>query len=225
MNDNKTAHTACEYDEKIEMTIPFYRAIHSEVLRIVQVYDPAPRKWLDTGCGTGSLVFAASERFPETEFRVCDPSKEMLDLAMEKNEGRRVMSMGTFSSAEIPGEYDRSFDVITAIQAHHYQDKRGRAASTRRCYESLKSGGLYITFENTSPLTHEGERLYKEYWRRFQIDAGKDEAAAQRHMDRYNVEYFPINVLEHLETLRSTGFAAVELFWYAYMQSGYLCIK
>jgi tRNA (cmo5U34)-methyltransferase len=224
MTGNKTAHGSSEYDANIDKTIPFYRAIHSEVLRIVQVYDPAPRKWLDAGCGTGSLVFAASERFPETEFRVCDPSREMLDLAMKKNEGRKVMSMGAFPSAEIPGEYDGSFDVITAIQAHHYLDRRGRAASTRRCYESLKGGGLYITFENTSPLTREGERLYKEYWKRFQIDAGKDEAAAQRHMDRYNVEYFPINVLEHLETLRSTGFAAVELFWYAYMQSGYLCI-
>jgi tRNA (cmo5U34)-methyltransferase len=225
MIDNMTAHMASEYDDNIEKTIPFYRAIHSEALRIVEVYNPAPRRWLDTGCGTGNLVAAAAERFPKTEFYLCDPSKEMLDLAMKKNEERGARSIGAFASSEIPAGYASSFDVITAIQAHHYQDKEGRAASTRRCYESLGSGGLFLTFENTSPLTEKGERLYKEYWKKFQIDAGKDEGAAQRHMDRYNVEYFPISVLEHIEALRSAGFAAVELFWYTYMQSGYLCIK
>jgi tRNA (cmo5U34)-methyltransferase len=225
MGDNKTAHMANEYDGSIGRTIPFYGLIHSEILRIVKIYNPMPRSWLDTGCGTGSLVYGASGQFPGTKFYACDPSREMLDIAIKKNEGKSLEVLGTMGSAEISGEYDDSFDVVTAVQAHHYQGRQGRKESTRRCYEILKGKGLFITFENTSPLTHEGERIYKEYWRRFQIDAGKSEQAAESHMARYGVEYFPINVLEHIESLRGAGFAAVELFWYSYMQSGYLCVK
>jgi tRNA (cmo5U34)-methyltransferase len=225
MIDNKTAHKASEYDASIEKTIPFYRAIHAEVLRVVEAYDPSPGAWLDTGCGTGSLVYASSNRFPETEFSLCDPSKEMLDIAIGKNSGRGVRGIGTFASADIPADYDGRFDVVTAIQAHHYASRSGREASTRRCRELLKEGGLFITFENTSPLTKEGEKLYKEYWRRFQVEAGKDEETARRHVDRYGVEFFPINTLEHIEGLRAAGFSVVELFWYSYMQSGYLCVR
>ena len=84
---------------------------------------------------------------------------------------------------------------------------------------------MFITFENTSPFTKKGENLYKEYWKEFQIMAGKESEKAESHIQRYNVEYFPINVLEHVELLRETGFSMVEIFWYSYMQSGYVCIK
>jgi tRNA (cmo5U34)-methyltransferase len=225
MNDNKTAHKASEYDANIEKSIPFYRTFHSEVLRMVAVCKPSPRSWLDTGCGTGGLVLQAAARFPAAAFRLCDPSKEMLEIAAAKNSDDRVQAIGCFESSRIPAEYDGAFDVVTAIQAHHYQDRMGREASTRRCFELLEDGGLFFTFENTSPLTREGEGLFKEYWKRYQVEAGKDEETARKHVDRYGVEFFPISVPEHIESLQAAGFSTVELFWYSYMQSGYLCVK
>jgi tRNA (cmo5U34)-methyltransferase len=45
------------------------------------------------------------------------------------------------------------------------------------------------------------------------------------HSARYNTEYFPITIKEHLELLDKTGFAACELFWHSYMQSGFYAIK
>jgi tRNA (cmo5U34)-methyltransferase len=225
MSDNKTAHAASEYDASVEKTIPYYRAFHAETLRAVEAHDPSPRSWLDTGCGTGTLVRDASARFPDTEFFLSDPSAEMLGIAVAKNAGAKVRAIGAWPSEAIPAEYDGRFDVITAIQAHHYHDEDGRAAATRRCRDMLRPGGLFISFENTRPLTAEGEVLFKEYWKRFQVDAGKSEEAARRHMDRYGVEYFPITVPEHIECLRAAGFSTVELLWYSYMQSGYLCIR
>lgn len=225
MNDNKTAHMASDYDANIGKTIPFYATIHEEVLRMVAVCKPFPRSWLDTGCGTGSLALRAAEKFPGALLSICDPSEEMLDIAARKGAGGRIRTIGAFASSGIPSSFDGSFDVVTAVQAHHYQDRAGRAACTRRCFELLEEGGIYITFENTSTLTAEGEKLFREYWRRFQVEAGKDEETARRHVDRYGVEFFPISVPEHLESLKAAGFSTVELFWYAYMQSGYLCIK
>ena len=51
-----------------------------------------PKLWLDTGCGTGSLVEQAFDIFKETTFILADPSPEMINEAknkLQKQEGRR----------------------------------------------------------------------------------------------------------------------------------------
>ena len=116
-------------------------------------------------------------------------------------------------------------DVITAIQCHHYLSREGRAKASRVCYDLLSEGGVYITFENTRPLTEEGITIGKRYWRNFQLSSGRSEEEVEKHLERFDTEYFPITIEEHLKLLRETGFRTVELFWYSYMQAGFYCIK
>ena len=116
-------------------------------------------------------------------------------------------------------------DVITAIQCHHYLSREGRAKATDVCYNLLKEGGIYITFENIRPLTEEGITIGKRYWGNFQLTHGRNDEEVKEHLERFDTEYFPITVEEHLELLRKTGFKTVELFWYSYMQAGFYCIK
>jgi len=89
----------------------------------------------------------------------------------------------------------------------------------------LKESGLYITFENIRPLTEEGVDIGKRYWENFQLAQGKDPEEVQNHLARFDVEYFPLTVEEHLKLLRKTGFRIVEPFWYSYMQAGFYSIK
>jgi tRNA (cmo5U34)-methyltransferase len=224
MNDNKTAHSSSEYDANIEKSIPYYSSIHDEVISFVSIYSLSLSKWLDTGCGTGTFVEKARKIFTQTSFYVCDPSIEMLTMAKNKFKGE-VVSLGAIDTPSLDHSWDGQFDIITAIQCFHYLDKQGRADSIGRCFELLKKNGLFFTFENTRPLTAEGEEVFKAYWKEFQIRAGKSPDQAEAHIRRYDVEYFPITTLEHINLLKSTGFSIVELFWYSYMQSGYLCIK
>jgi tRNA (cmo5U34)-methyltransferase len=48
---------------------------------------------------------------------------------------------------------------------------------------------------------------------------------AEKHTKRFNSEYFPITVKEHLELLKETGFQTVELFWRSHVQAGFYAIK
>ena len=116
-------------------------------------------------------------------------------------------------------------DVITAIQCHHYLSREDRTKASKVCYDLLSEGGVYITFENTRPLTEEGITIGKRYWRNFQLSSGRSEEEVEKHLERFDTEYFPITVEEHLKLLRETGFRTVELFWYSYMQAGFYCIK
>ncbi len=54
--DNSSSHSSEDYDLQISDTIPYYESFHDETLNIVKTILKEPKIWLDTGCGTGTLV-------------------------------------------------------------------------------------------------------------------------------------------------------------------------
>lgn len=224
MRDNKTSQPAEEYDGNIGKTMPFYDDFHNAAISLIEVVQPYPSSWLDTGCGTGTLVADAARKFSGTYFTLADPSAAMLDIAREKT-GEiprcRYLALGT-ETLDCPNE---TYDVITAMLAHHYFDVGTRRIATANCYRMLKPGGVYVTFETVLPATEYGRRTGLEWWRRAQIRQGKSAEIAEKHIKRYNVEFFPIMLSSHLELLRDTGFSAVEVLWVSGMQAGFYAVK
>jgi len=224
MRDNKTSQPAQEYDGNIGKTMPFYDNLHNAALSFLAVAQPDPASWLDTGCGTGTFVAKAAVKFPGTYFTLADPSAAMLDIAREKTAEIprcRYLVQGT----ETLGCPDETYNVITAILAHHYFDDETRRIATANCYRMLKPGGVYVTFETVRPATEYGKRVGLEWWRRAQIGQGKSEESAAKHIQRYNVEFFPATLSAHLELLHATGFSVVEMLWLSGMQAGFYAVK
>lgn len=225
---NATPHLPEDFDARISGVLPYYSCFHQETINFVKSLPLSPRIWLDTGCGTGSLVNKAIEEFPSTKFLLLDPSEGMLNQARKKllsYPADRLEFLEASPTQEFSQKLEEQPDVITAIQCHHYLSRECRAKATDVCYNLLKEGGAYITFENIRPLTKEGITIGKRYWRNFQLAHGRTEEEIEEHLKRFDTEYFPITVEEHLELLRNTGFRTVELFWYSYMQAGFYCIK
>lgn len=226
-NNNFTAHKAEAYDDQISKTIPYYHCFHQEAINIIQALEAPPKRWLDTGCGTGTLVEKALPLFPTTEFIMADPSEQMLMQARLKlavSQGR-ITFTNPVGSGGLGEEIDKPVDVITAIQAHHYLSQEGRRQATERCFHLLNQGGLFITFENIRPMTVTGTSLGKTAWANFQIEQGKTPEAAALHLKRFDTEYFPITIEEHLQLLKDIGFGTVEMLWYSKMQAGFYGIK
>ena len=225
---NATPHLPEDYDARISGVLPYYSCFHQETINFVKSLPNSPRIWMDTGCGTGSLVNKAIGEFPNTKFLLLDPSEGMLDQAREKlssYSADRLEFLIASPTQEFSLKLEEQPDVMTAIQCHHYLSREGRVKATDVCYNLLKEGGIYITFENTRPLTEDGITIGKRYWGNFQLTHGRNDEEVEEHLERFDTEYFPITVEEHLELLRKTGFKTVELFWYSYMQAGFYCIK
>ena len=222
--DNATAHPASEYDNNIRKSIPYYDRFHQAAFDIVSLCCPKPQTWVDVGAGTGTLVEKAHGIFATTRFVLADPSSAMLKLAAEKLGGKdRVNILSPVTAVEL--HFPQPAEVVTAIQSLHYLDIEGRKKSILNCYQQMQSGGVFVTFENIRPLTVKGTSIGKEYWSRYEIDAGKSDEEARKHVQRFEVEFFPITIEEHLALLNEIGFGTVELLWYAYMQAGFYCIK
>ena len=228
LRKNYTFHPPEDYDAHISDILPFYSSFHQENINLVKSLPSNPKVWMDSGCGTGSLVSKAIKEFPDTKFLLVDPSEGMLDQARDKLSSyrdERLEFLGAFATQELSQKLKEKPDVITAIQCHHYLSREDRNKATSVCYDLLKEGGIYITFENIKPLTEDGFVLGKRYWSNFQLSHGRNEDEIQKLLERFNTDIFPITVDEHLKLLKETGFKTVELFWYSYMQAGFYGIK
>ena len=227
-DDNKTPYLPEVYDDHIIKTIPFYPLIHQETIKFVRSLSSVPNTWLDTGCGTGTLVNLALGEFPTTKFFLLDPSEGMLDQARHKLSNIPDGSLEFLKASPTQNfsqELEENPEIITAILCHHYLSRRDREKATNVCYKLLDDRGVYITFENIRPFTVEGIEIGKRYWANFQLIQGKNPEEVENHLARFDAEYFPLTVEEHIKLLRKTGFRIVEPLWYSYMQAGFYSIK
>jgi tRNA (cmo5U34)-methyltransferase len=223
--DNTTAHNSGQYDLQINSTIPYYENLHAEALNVIKAAGIEPAMWLDTGCGTGTFVKKAYEQYPGAFFILADPSQEMMNQSKKKLDGIR----GSFRFLPPVKTQDLRIndkcEVITAIQSHHYGDPAERVMAVKVAFNMLQKNGIFVTTENISPFSFEGISIGKKNWATFQEKSGRTAKEAQKHIERFGKEYFPINIEEHFKLYRETGFKAVEMFWYSYMQAGFYCIK
>lgn len=221
--DNTTSQPAAEYDANINMTIPYYRVIQEESLRIVGELNCKPNTWLDAGCGTGNLAAQIVQAFPSCQLTVSDPSAPMLQLAKEKlAEYDCRFLTGTTETLELQVE---EFDVITACLSHHYADQITKQKILSNCYHALKQGGIYLTIETVLKDSKLGTDIGVELWRKAQICAGKTEEAANKHVSRMGTELAPITLGEHFALMNKAGFKNVELFWTSGMQAAFYAVK
>ncbi len=226
--DNTTPHQSSEYDYKVRRTIPFYETMHQEAVDLVKTVRPDVACWLDTGCGTGSLVELASGVFPQTWFILADPAEAMLEQARKRLTGvgeARLNFLPPVSSEDLGQTAGATPEVLTAIQCHHYLRPAGRRRAVQACYDVLDERGLFVTFENIAPRTARGVQIGLERWGRFQVGAGRSPAVVESHVQRFGSGYFPITVDAHVQLLTEVGFRIVELCWFSHMQAGFYGIK
>jgi len=224
--NNKTPHRSSEYDIKVRKTIPFYESFHREIINLIKTINPDVRKWLDTGCGTGNLVEKAIAVFSGCKFVLTDPSDEMLSEAGKRLKNHKnIEYLNPIKTENLNISNQKEYDVVTAIQVHHYLNRENRKKATCNCYKLLKDNGTYVVFENIKPENDSVLDFQLDRWMNFQLQEGRSRKDVSNHRKRFGVKYFPIRVSEHLELLGSIGFKIVEILWLSYLQAGFFCIK
>ena len=221
--DNKSAFSVNQYDENVRKVIPLYDEIYRQIFDVIQAYYGNTQvSILDTGCGTGTFGLKACEILNPSKLVLCDPSEKMIADAKKKLEDYscEFISIGSENL-----NFEAQFDIVTAIQSHHYFDKSTREKAVKNCFNALKPNGIFIYFENTAPFSEIGKDIMLKHLENFELQVGRTPEEVKSHSARYNQEFFPITLNDHFELLHKVGFQVSELFWHSYMQSGFYAIK
>lgn len=144
MKDNLSSYTSNDYDSRINSVLPYYTEFHNQILDLAECLDLSRTNWLDTGCGTGNLAQKVLKKFDTVDLVLCDPSEAMLEKSKNKLKEYKNVKYVNLASQELG--FNNEFDIVTAVQAHHYLDSGQRAKATQRCFNALKDDGVYITF-------------------------------------------------------------------------------
>lgn len=217
------AFSTLDYDANVRRVIPLYDEIHGQILDLIETWSGGrPLAWLDTGAGSGTLAVRGAGVLYLSELVLCDPAERMLEAAKGKLHGIPVQ-FRQIGSEEL--DYERHFDVVTAIWSHHYFDRETRARAVANCLRALKPGGLFICFENAAAFTEAGTELVLRRMERFGSREGRSMDEIASNDARQGTEFFPLTIEEHLQLLHQTGFSAVEMFWQSYWQCGFYAIR
>lgn len=225
MNDNTSAFQSNDYDIKIIQTLPYYYEIYNQIIDLIKVIKKDRKiSWLDIGCGTGSMAKIALDNFNIEKIILCDTSIKMLEKSKLKLSNHEdIIDFENNNALDL--KYLNTFDVVTSIQVNHYLNYNDRILSIKNSYNALKNNGIFITFENFVPFTNIGKDISLNRWKDYQIRYGKSVQDSEKHISRYNKDYFPITITQHLDILKSCEFKAVEILWLSYMQVGFYAIK
>lgn len=215
--------SAKEYDVKISKTIPYFSEFYAQTIDVIEQCEFKAIHWLDLGCGTGAMEEEALKCFPKARFVLVDPSEKMLEQAKIKLRGRDGVDYILGKSTDI--SFEDEFEVVTAIQSHHYMAAEERKLAVEKVFQALKKDGIFVCFENVIPEDESLKERELLRWGRYQQRNGKTAEEALEHNARCGVNYFPLTVGQHIDLLRKTGFSAVHVFWISYMQMGVYAIK
>jgi ubiquinone/menaquinone biosynthesis C-methylase UbiE len=122
-----------------------FRPVHQAVLNLA-MQGPAPQTILDVGCGTGRLLSAAQQRWPDARLIGVDPAEGMVA------EASRQMPAACFVSAaaEALPFPDASIDLaMSTMSFHHWRD---HAAGLRQISRVLRPGGRFILADGAPPV-------------------------------------------------------------------------
>jgi len=205
-----TAHLGIkpgEYDKTIATLIPHYKDLIGAAAAVVDVIARTTPTVVDLGTGSGTLAERILEVRPKARLVGIDADPTMLTTASRRLGGRIETIEDNFERARIP-----ACDVVSASFAlHHIATSRRKAALYKRCFSSLRPGGMFVSADcylasSTTIQTHDREawlsHLQRAYTRR----------KAEQFLKTWAKEDVYFTLDRESELLKDAGFG-IEVTW------------
>jgi tRNA (cmo5U34)-methyltransferase len=202
-----------------------YAADQLEVMvRVLGLAERPLARFLDLGCGDGTLARAVLSRFPSAEAVLVDFSEPMLaaarDHLSDASCGVVQADFGDPSWKSRVAEWTPFDAVVSGYAIHHQPDDRKRALFGE-IYDLLSPGGVFVNVEHVAPATARVSALSDELFvdsltahnRRLGGHKSREQIAADyvRRPDKAANILAPVE--DQCAWLRALGFADVDCYF------------
>jgi tRNA (cmo5U34)-methyltransferase len=200
--------TQDNYDEHIELAIPFYQLMHKELIRYIPDTGRTVRA-LDLGCGTGKTSAMLLMNFPKLTVCAIDLFDEMLKHAkarLAKYDGRVNYVRGDFRTVPLGTDYD----VCTAALAIHHSTKSEKQELFSRICEALVPRGRFIMIDWTKFLSPFVQNVSAAVAEGNVKESGVGENIISEWCSHWREKNIPETVQDLQEWLLRAGFSSAE---------------
>jgi trans-aconitate methyltransferase len=196
-----------EYDSTIATLIPHYRELIGAAAAVVDKVAPIAPVVVDLGTGSGTLAEQILDVRPRARLIGIDADPVMLAAATLRLRGAIRTIQDNFEQARIP----RCNVVSASFALHHIATDRRKAGLYKRCFSSLRRGGMLVSADcylASSAIVQKHDReawlghLQRAYSRRKAVQFLKTWAKED--------VYFTLD--REIELLKGAGFD-VEVTW------------
>lgn len=109
------------------------------------------QRFLDVGCGTGTLVMFVKKKYPKSEIIGLDPDKYVLEIAKRKAKKNNLKIEFIQSGAEKLPFSSNSFDTIVSSLAFHHLPTKIKKQALKEIYRVLKPNGQFLLIDIGKP--------------------------------------------------------------------------
>ncbi len=205
-----TAHLGIkpgEYDSTIATLIPHYRKLIGAAAAIVDKVAPIRPIVVDLGTGSGTLAEQIVDVRPRARLIGIDADPAMLLTASQRLGGRIETIEDNFERARIP-----SCDVVSASFAlHHIATDRRKAALYKRCFSSLRRGGMLVSADCYLASSAIVQKHDREAWLGH-LQRAYSRRKAVQFLKTWAKEDVYFTLEREIELLKAAGFG-VEVPW------------
>ncbi len=198
------------------------------MLRLVETTSKPVRRFLDLGCGSGTLGAVLLQEFPDATGVFVDFSPAMIEAARENLAAYRSAHFESLDYADPAwaeavrprGPFDA---IVSGFSIHHQPDDIKRRIY-REIFELLAPGGVFVNVEHVKPASPAVHALFEDHFVENlfaqERQSGGSRSREQIRKEFVNREDTEANILapagDQVEWLRDIGYVDADCFLSVY---------
>jgi trans-aconitate methyltransferase len=195
------------YDATIASLIPHYRDLVHAAAAAVDVFAPMSPAVVDLGTGSGALAAEIRKVRPKARLIGIDVDADLLAAARRRLRGRIDTIHDNFELARIP-----RCDVVSAsFSLHHIDTGRKKGALYRRCFSSLRDGGMLVSADCFLGSSARLRQRHRQTWLDH-LQKKYTKKKAEQFLRTWAKEDVYFTLDREIELLRDAGFS-IEIPW------------
>jgi tRNA (cmo5U34)-methyltransferase len=196
-----------DYDKLIVSLIPHYRDLIEAAAEAVDVIARTSPAVVDLGTGSGALAQKIQRVRPKARLIGIDSDASMLAAATHRLRGKIQPIEEDFERIRIP-----RCDVVSASFAlHHIPTGRRKAAVYKRCFQSLRPGGMFVSADCYLASSAVVRKRNREAWLGH-LQRNYTRKKAENFLRTWAKEDVYFSLDREIELLKEAGFG-VEVTW------------
>ena len=215
------------FPDMIDRSVPGYSTLVSLIGTIAANFAEPDAEIFDLGCSLGAVSFAVLANIPgfSGTITAVDNSDPMIRELRRIVAGRNLTSVISPVLADVRNIGMQNVSFAAMNLTLQFIPVKDRAKLIRKIYDGLKPGGGFVISEKISFASTEEQKEQEELLANFKRCRGYSELEIRQKREALENVLIPETAQDHIERLKSAGFATVIQWFQSFNFTSFLAIK